>query len=209
MGRYLGPKEKISRALGTNLGLKPERSFSPKSAFLRKPYPPGMHGKKRKRGLSDYGLQLKEKQKIRFSYGVGERQLRRYFEDAKKSKEATGEKLFQTLERRLDNVVYRLGLAPSRLAARQAVTHGHFFVNGKRAKTPSYLVKQKGKVTIRANSKQIGIFRDLDQRLKNYEPPVWLKLNKKTFEGEVIALPKSDETSLPFNMQLLIEYYSR
>jgi small subunit ribosomal protein S4 len=209
MGRYLGPKEKISRRLGVNLGLKPERSFGPKSAFLRRPYPPGLHGKKRRRALSDYGLQLAEKQKVRFSYGISEKQLRKYFAEAKKSEGATGYKLFEILERRLDNVVYKLGFAPSRLAARQMVNHGHFIVNGRRVKTPSYLVKKSDKLSIRPNSKNSGLFKNISQVLKKHEVPAWLRLNQKELEAEVVGLPAPDEITMPFDMQLLIEFYSR
>lgn len=211
MGKYIGPKEKLSRRLGVNLGLKPERSFGPKSAFLRRAYPPGIHGqgRRRRRSVSDFSLHLSEKQKVRFSYGISERQLSRYFTEAKKSKGATGERLFELLERRLDNSVYRLGLAPSRSVGRQLVSHGHFQVNGKRVKTPSYSVSKGDVVSIRPNSQAIGQFKELAQRLKNYKPPSWLSIDKEKFEGKVTAAPAPDEAGAPFDMQLVIEYYSR
>ena len=212
MSRYTGPKEKISRRLGVNLGLKPERSFGPKSAFLRRSYPPGLHGRTRRRrrgGGSDFGVHLAEKQKVRFSYGITESQLRRYFNEARKAKGSTASKFYQLLERRLDNVISRLGIAISRATARQLINHGHFEVNGKRVKSPSFSVNVGDVIKIKSSSKSKGVFRDLTQRLKNFEVQPWLELNKEFFEGKVVALPIVEEAEIPFDMQLLVEFYSR
>src|SRR3989344_5835624 len=168
MSRYTGPKEKLSRKVGENLALKAERSLSPKSAFLRKPYRPGMHGKRMRRGLSEFGTQLLEKQKVRFVYGVGEKQFKNYFVKAKAAKGVTGNLLLSLLEKRLDNTVFRAGLAASRIIARQLVSHGHFLVNGKRVTIPSYEVRLDDSIAIRPKSRPKGIFTALPERIKKY-----------------------------------------
>jgi len=197
-----GPREKISRRLGVNLFLKGERSVGPKSAFTRRPYPPGQHGPKRRSKPSEYGLQLTEKQKARFSYGVSERQLRRYFAQASKSKEKTGEKLLELLERRLDNVIYRLGLATSRRQARQLVSHGHVLVNTKKVDIPSFQV---------AVNDTLG----LKKTLPNWQPPqhltipLWLKLDGKSLTGTVERLPARDDLGYEIDEKMIVEFYSR
>lgn len=197
-----GPREKISRRLGVNLFLKGERSAGPKAAFTRRPYPPGQHGPKRQAKPSEYGLQLKEKQKARFSYGVNERQLRRYFEEASKSKDKTGEKLLEILERRLDNVVYRLGLASSRRQARQLVSHGHVKVNGKKVDIPSFSVGVGDTITMKKTLPNW-------QLPSNFTPPTWLKLEKKSLTGVVVRPPAREEIGFEIDEKMIVEFYSR
>lgn len=195
------PREKISRRLGVNLFLKGERSIGPKAAFTRRPYPPGQHGPKRQSKQSEYGLQLKEKQKARFSYGITERQLHRYFNIAAKSKEKTGEKLFELLERRLDNVAYRLGLASSRRQARQLVSHGFIRINGDKVDIPSYLVSAGDVVTIK-------------KTIPNWQPPQqsipeWMSLNKTSLTGKVLRLPVRRDLGFDIDEKMIVEFYSR
>ena len=209
MSRYTGPKEKISRRLGENLGLKAERSFSPKSAFLKKPFRPGIHGKRRRRALSEFGTQLLEKQKIRFTYGIGERQLKKYFEKARQQKGITGDLLLKVLEKRLDNVVFRGGLASSRAISRQLVSHGHFMVNGKRVNIPSYQVELDDIITIRPQSRLKPMFFETANKLKKYEAPSWLEVDKKSFEIKMKSDPKNVDLPKNFNMNVIIAYYSR
>ncbi|OHB21686.1 MAG: 30S ribosomal protein S4 [Parcubacteria group bacterium RIFCSPLOWO2_01_FULL_48_18] len=201
------PKEKKSRAVGTNLFLKGERSFSPKSAVVKKPYPPGVHGKKRRRRVSEYGQQLIEKQKIKWSYGLREAQFKNYFKEASRAHGATGELMMQKLELRLDNVVYRLGFAISRSVGRQLVSHGHILVNDKKVMIPSYQVKPGDVVLIRPQSRGIKPFEDLAVRLQKYEPPEWLRVAKDSCSGKVIKLPPFAESV--FDMGLVVDFYSR
>lgn len=207
--RYTGPKEKLSRRIGENLGLKAERSFSPKSAFLKKPYRPGMHGKSRRRALSEFGTQLLEKQKIKFTYGLTERQLQKYFNEAKRKKGITGDLLLGALEKRLDNAIYRSGLASSRAIARQLVNHGHFLVNNKKVTIPSYLVKMDNIIAIKPKSRSKTIFFDLANKLKKHEAPTWLIVDKKNFEIKIKSDPKIDDLPKNFNMNVIIAYYSK
>lgn len=209
MSRYTGPKEKISRRLGENLALKGERSISPKSAFLRKPYPPGVHGKKRRRALSDFGSQLQEKQKVRFTYGIGERQFKKYFNTARAKKGLTNENLVDLLESRLDNTVFRGGLAGSRSIARQLVSHGHFLVNGKRVTIPSFELKPGELVTIRPQSAGKKIFLEQLVKFKKATVPSWLEKDAAKSALKVKSRPKVDETPLNFNINAIIDYYSR
>lgn len=207
--RYTGPKEKLSRRIGENLGLKAERSFSPKSAFLKKPYRPGAHGKSRRRALSEFGTQLLEKQKIRFTYGLTERQLQKYFNEAKRKKGITGNLLLGALEKRLDNAIYRSGLAASRTIARQLVNHGHFLVNNKKVNIPSYSVKTGEIIAIKPKSRSKAMFFDLANKLKKHEAPAWLTIDKKTFEIKIKSDPKIDDLPKNFNMNVVTAYYSK
>lgn len=207
--RYTGPKEKLSRKVGENLGLKAERSFSPKSAFMKKPYKPGQHGKARRRALSEFGTQLIEKQKLRFTYGITEKQLKKYFNEAKGKRSLTGNILLNILEKRLDNIIFRAGLALSRTIARQFTSHGHFLVNGKRITIPSYQVKMADIISIRSQSKSKLIFFGLDAKLKKYDAPSWLEMDKKTFEIKVKSDPKDNDLPKNLNMNAIVEYYSR
>lgn len=207
--RYTGPKEKLSRKVGENLGLKAERSFSPKSSFLKKPYRPGQHGKARRRAPSEFGTQLLEKQKIKISYGITERQLSNYFKEAKQHKGVTANLLLSMLEKRLDNVVFRTGLAPSRIVARQLVSHGHFLVNGKRVKIPSYRVKIGETIAIRPQSRPKPMFTELANKMKKYQMPSWLEVEKKDFNAGMKTEPKVDELPKNFNMNAVVAFYSR
>lgn len=185
-----------------------------KCAYKRKPYPPGEHGHsfKRPRNQSEFGAQLREKQKLKFSYNIREAQFRNYVREAEKRSGDSAENLVSLLESRLDNVVYRLGLLPSRSQARQAVSHGHFMVNGRKVTVPSFRVRKGDKISIREQSLGKGIFRDLEIYLKKYNPPNWLSLNKENKSGEVLRSPNlSEDQSLASNMNLkaIIEFYSR
>ncbi len=178
-------------------------------AIKRKPYPPGPRGKRRKR-ISEFGYQLIEKQKIKLIYGVREKQFRKYFAQASKKKGRTGQELLSLLERRLDNVVFRLGLATNRTQARQMVGHGHFKVNSRKITIPSYKVEVGDEITIREGSREKDIFKELDIRLKKYDTPVWLELNKKTFSGKMKAEPsKEDLADIPVEVAQVVEFYSR
>jgi|AP45_3_1055517.scaffolds.fasta_scaffold10191_3 small subunit ribosomal protein S4 len=200
-------KEKKERALGVKLFLKAERCSSQKCATVRRPYRPGDHGKARRRPLSEYGLQLQEKQKIRFSYGISEKNLSRIFSRSAKSTGITGDMMLAILEKRLDNVTYRLGLAPSRSVARQLVSHGHFLVNGRKTTIPSYEVKVEDVISIRPQSQKHPLFQELPVILKKYDAPVWLKLDVDKLEGKMVMQPKDFE--MPFNVNLVVDYYSK
>lgn len=207
--RYTGPKEKLSRKVGENLGLKAERSFSPKSSFLKKPYRPGQHGKARRRAMSEFGAQLLEKQKLRFSYGISEKQLRKYFEEAKERKGITGDFLLSALELRLDNVVYRSGFARSRSIARQLTSHGHFLVNSIKVTIPSYKTMVGDVITIKQGSRQKQIFFDLAMRLKKHESPSWIEIDKKNWEVTIKSKPDAADLPKNFNTNSIIAFYSR
>jgi small subunit ribosomal protein S4 len=196
------PREKISRRLGVNLFLKGERSAGPKSAFTRRPYPPGQHGPKRQPKLSEFGMQLKEKQKARFSYGISERQMRKYVTRASTSQAATGVKLLELLERRLDNVIFRLGLASSRRQARQIVSHGFVRVNGKKVDIPSYPVTVGDMITMK---KTLPLW----QLPQDFTPPHWLSLDKKSLTGKVERLPARDDVGYEIDEKMIVEFYSR
>ena len=200
-------REKKERALGTRLFLKAERCNSQKCATVRRPYRPGLHGKSRRRPLSEYGLQLQEKQKIKFSYGIRESQMRKMFTKSVKSAGTTGKMIITFLEKRLDNVVYRLGFTLSRSVARQMVGHGHFTVNGRKVTIPSYELRVGDVIGIRPQSKNHPLFQELDMVFKKYDPPVWLELDKEKREGKVVSMPKDIEA--PFNVNLVVDYYSK
>jgi small subunit ribosomal protein S4 len=203
----IGPKEKKERRVGERLHLKGDRCNSPKCAMVRKPYPPGVHGQSRHRALSEYGRQLKEKQKVKYIYGVKERTLWRFFQEAKREPVSTIDRLAQLLEGRLDNVVYRLGFTPSRLASRQAVSQGHILVNGKRTRSPSFEVKEGDVISIRLQSKNNSNFKDLSNKLKTFEPPQWLALDPDKLEGTVKPLPQKFDLHL--ELSLLVELFSK
>ena len=199
---------KICRRLGISI------CGREKCAFKRKPYAPGEHGRTRKfsRASSEFGAQLKEKQKLKFLYNLRERQFRNYIREAEKRTGDSGENLMKFLESRLDNTVYRLGFSQTRTQARQAVVDGHFMVNGKRVNIPSFRVKKNDKITIKQQSLSKGIFRDLDAYLKKYVPPVWLELDKGKKEGIVLGSPATEDNLLlgsNINLKAIIEFYSR
>jgi len=198
--------EKKERALGAKLFLKAERCASPKCAFTRRAYRPGMHGKTRK-ALSEYGRQLLEKQKLKISYGLNERQIKKIFEKALKKSTDIKNFIIQELETRLDNVVFKLGLAPSRRVARQLISHGHFLVNGEKVSIPSFKVGVGSLISIRPQSKNLSNFKDLSAALKSYQPPAWLDLDKEKMEGRVLALPETSESA--FDISPVIDYYSK
>ncbi|MCD6402388.1 30S ribosomal protein S4 [bacterium] len=205
-------KCKICRRLGEKLFLKGEKCLSPKCPMVRKPYPPGQKGKRRKGGISEYGRELREKQKLKNWYHLKERQFARYVRDAleKRGKvEDAGVQLIQTLERRLDNVVFRLGFATSRSQARQLVSHGHFLVNGKSVNIPSFLVKKGDKIKIDPSSVKKAIFKNLLTTLKKHNVPSWLSLDIKNLEGEVKGLPTFEEAAPPVEVSAIFEFYSR
>jgi small subunit ribosomal protein S4 len=199
---------KKERRLGTPLFLKPFRSATGKAAMARRPGKPGQHGQARtRRGGSEFGKQLAEKQKIQFTYGIRDSQMRIIFKKASKSLSTTGPLFVSLLERRLDNVVYRLGIAPSRSVARQIVGHGHIQVNGKRVNIPSCQTKVGDVIAIRPQSKEYGMFKDLADRLKKADAPNWLTLNPETATGTVKMLPKDIDTG--FDISLVVDYYSK
>jgi len=203
------PKEKKERALGERLHLKGERCDSPKCAAVRKPYRPGVHGQKRSRrgAVSEFGIQLKEKQKFKVSYGLKEKNLHQLFLEARRIPGSTADKLIELLERRLDNVVFRLGLASSRANARQLVAHGHIFVNGKRTRSPGYQVDKGDTISPPEKFSEIAAFKGLAEKLKKFEPPEWLYLDRDKLEGKVLNIPNNLEP--PFEISLLIESFSK
>ncbi len=211
MARYNGPVCKLCRREGEKLFLKGDRCFTAKCAFEKRSYPPGMHGRRARfrRKTTDFGTQLREKQKARRIYGVMERQFRRYFRIAEKRKGITGANLLQALESRLDNVVLRLGFASSRAQARQLVRHGHFEVNGTKTDVPSYLVKPGDQISVRARSKTNSYFQAVPQEMEHRFVPAWLSVDVNSLSGRVLALPTREEIEAPLNEQLITEYYSR
>ncbi len=208
MGRYTGPVCKICRREGLKLFLKGDRCFTPKCAVERRPYPPGQH-QQRRRKMSDYGLQLREKQKLKFIYGILERQFRRHFEEAARRPGPTGENLLTILESRLDNVVYRMGFADSRRQARQLVRHGHFEVNGRKVDIPSYLVEPGTVIAVRERSRNLEHFQVAMQELSRKQIPSWVSVDPTTMTGRVLRLPSRDEIDTTINEQLIVEFYSR
>lgn len=202
-----GPREKRERQLGEHLHLKGERCAGPKCAAARRPYKPGQHGPTgRRRALSDFGRQIMEKQKFKVSYGLHERTLRRLFAIAEESEEGTDRKLLELLERRLDNVLYRLGFAPSRMAARSLVIQGHILVNGRKVRSPGFQVGNGDKVSIREESKNKAAFKELPKKLEEFEVPAWLALDINKLEGSVVGAPQGDS---PFEINLLVESFSK
>jgi len=202
----------LCRREGEKLFLKGERCFSPKCSFERRGYAPGQHGKGaqfRRRRDSDYNRQLRAKQKARRSYGILERQFRRYYEESLGRRGLTGLNLLQILESRLDNVVFRLGFADSRAQARLLVTHGHFTVNGRRSDVPSMLVSQGDVVAVRSGSRGRTYFKDLSAVAEDRTVPPWLSRELKTLSGSVIRLPERSEIDSNLQEQLIVEYYSR
>jgi len=204
-----GPKEKKSRSLGVNLHLKAERSFSPKSALIRRPYPPGVHGSKKRRASSEYGKQLQEKQKIQLSYGLSAKKMKIYAQAAISSKKISPPQyLYQLLELRLDNVVFKAGFVTSRSVARIATSHGHFTVNNKRINIPSYELKINDVIKIRESSKNNKIFSNLKEKLAKYQEPDWLKIDREKLTCEVIKIPQLPE-DFEFDIPLVLEFYSK
>ncbi|HTY19609.1 MAG TPA: 30S ribosomal protein S4 [Myxococcota bacterium] len=208
MSRYTGPVCRLCRREGTKLFLKGDRCFTEKCGVDRRAYPPGQHGQARGR-VSDYGLQLREKQKVKRMYGLGEAQFRVTMGAAARMRGRTGENMLVLLERRLDNVVFRLGFATSRAEARQLVRHGHFSVNGRTVDVPSFRVKPGSRVVLREGSRNIQRVADALEALERRSVPGWLELDKEHFEGTVKALPTREDVTMPIQEQLIVELYSR
>ncbi len=200
-------REKKERSLGTRLFLKATRSASPKAAMVRRPARPGEHGKDRRRAPSEFSRQLSEKQKFKAAYGLREAAMRKVFQKASKSAATTGPLFVSLLERRLDNVVYRLGFAPSRSVARQLIGHGHMMVNGRRVTIPSIQVRPNDVITIRPQSKDHAAFRTLNETFSKHQTPTWLLNDPEKMSGKVTSLPK--DFDIPFDIALVVDYYSK
>ena len=211
MARYIGSVCAQCRREGEKLYLKGDRCMTEKCAVARRAYPPGPHGQSGsfRRKSSDYANQLREKQKARRIYGVFERQFRRYFADASRTTGVTGVVLLQHLERRLDNVAYRLGFAPSRKAARQLVLHGHFSVNGKPINVPSYPLSAGDVIAVLPDSRKSNYFKDMEKQLSRHSVSEWLSLDAANWSGSVVSLPSRQQIDTPLKEQLIVEYYSR
>ncbi|HHY65158.1 MAG TPA: 30S ribosomal protein S4 [Clostridiaceae bacterium] len=208
MARYTGASCKLCRREGQKLFLKGERCYSNKCAIGRRPYAPGQHGAMKKK-LSEYGIQLREKQKAKRFYGILESQFRKYFEMANRRKGITGENLLQLLESRLDNVVYRMGFGTTRAEARQLVTHGHFEVNGKRVNIPSYIVKAGDTIEVAEKSKKSVRFREILDVTGSKVVPKWLEVDQENLRGKVVALPSREDIDLNIQEHLIVELYSK
>ena len=208
MARYIDAQCRRCRREGQKLFLKGERCFSDKCSVARRNYAPGEHGQKRAK-LSEYGTQLREKQKTKAYYGVGEKQFRKYFEMASNKKGVTGENLLQLLESRLDNVIYRLGFGTSRAQARQMVNHGQFEVNGKKVNIPSYLVKAGDVITVRENKEDNSTLKTNIELAKSRPVPAWLEKDDKKLSGKVIRLSSREDIDIPIEEHLIVELYSK
>lgn len=209
MARYTGPVCKLCRREGQQLFLKGEKCLSDKCPVKKRPFPPGLHGQRRGRKVSDFGQQLREKQRTRRIYGVLERQFRNEFAIAEKRPGPTGENLLRVLEQRLDNAVYRLGFADSRPQARQLVNHGHFTLNGRKTDIPSALVKPGDVIAVKPGSRTSEYFEVVATKLRRHDPPAWLALDAANFTGRVIRMPERNEIDMQINEPLIVEFYSR
>jgi small subunit ribosomal protein S4 len=208
MARYTGPVERIERRLGVSLELKGERRLAGKSALDKRPYAPGQHGQRRSK-ISEYGLQLREKQKIKYYYGVLEKQFRRFFKEANRQEGSTGENLIRLLERRLDNVVYRMGFASTRRFARQLVTHGHVLVNGKKVNVPSYLVKEGDRIEIKEKTKNNPQVQRALELSKQTGIAPWVDVDRDKVAGIFQRVPERSEVNIPVEERLVVELYSK
>jgi len=202
-------KCKLCRRAGEKLFLKGERCHSSKCAMVKRNYPPGVHGQKRTTRLSSYGIHLREKQKVRYMYGLTETQLRNYMKKALRRKGNTGTILLQQLESRLDNVVFKLGFATSRAQARRIVNHGHIEVNGKKVNIPSYQVRKNDVISVREKSLKNKHFSQVLKTIEKHEAPSWLSLSKKDLKGKVLHLPADEDLKLGIETQLLVEFYAK
>lgn len=208
MARYTGASCKLCRREGAKLYLKGDRCYTGKCAIDRRSYAPGQHGQSRKK-ITEYGLQLRAKQKARRIYGILEKQFHNYFVEANRQQGVTGDNLLRLLERRLDNVVFRLGLASSRNEARQLVTHGHFEVNGRKVNIPSFLVRVGDEIEVREGSRKSALIKELVERAAEKTPPAWLEYDAEQAKGRVIALPTREQIDVPVEEHLIVELYSR
>jgi small subunit ribosomal protein S4 len=208
MARYTASVCRLCRREGAKLFLKGTRCYTKKCSFERRPTPPGQHGVRRRK-MGDFGIQLREKQKVRRVYGVLERQFHNYFVQAENTEGITGENLLRRLETRMDNVVYRLGFASSRAQARQLVTHGHFAVNGVPTNVASYELKPGDRVEVRESRRSKEAFKVTKETLRSHQAPEWLGLDAANLSGNIVTLPRRDQMPLDLSEQLVVEYYSR
>ncbi len=210
MARYRGPVCRLCRRQGTKLFLKGERCYTEKCAIEKKPSAPGKSSQSRRvRKLSNYAIQLKEKQKMRDMYGLLEKQFSNLFEKAEKKHGVTGENFIQFLERRLDNIVYRMGFADSRAKARQIVKHSHILVNGKKVNIPSYMIEIEDVIEVKKKSQSINEFKELKEGEKEVNVPAWLEVDIKNLKGKIVKFPSKEDIDLPIDEKLVVEYYSR
>ena len=209
MARYTGPVCRLCRRERMKLFLKGDRCFKEKCAIERRAYPPGQHGQRRGRRTLGYGLQLREKQKVKRIYGIQERQFRTYFHKADRKKGITGENLLVSLERRLDNVVYNLGFGASRIQARQLVRHGHITVDGNKVNIPSYQLRVDQAISVRETSRKNDFIRASVETARGRGVPDWLELDPENFTGRVLNLPDREQIKIPIQEQLIVELYSR
>jgi small subunit ribosomal protein S4 len=208
VARYIGALCRICRREGEKLFLKGDRCYTEKCAVERRKYPPGQHGQGFKK-LSDYGIQLREKQKARKMYGLLERQFRKYFYEAERKKGITGEVLLQLIEGRLDTVVFRMGFSPNRRRARQIIGHGHVLVNGREVNLPSFAVKGGDEVEIKQSSREMPEIVDSMAKSEHRGIPAWVEVDAANFRGKVLHIPSRDELQLPVQEQLIVELYSK
>jgi len=208
LARYTGPSCRLCRRENMELFLKGDRCYTDKCAIKRRNYPPGQHGQGRSK-TSDYGVQLREKQKVKRLYGLIEKQFRGYFDRADRMKGVTGENLLSLLERRLDNVVYRLGFASSRAEARQLVRHGHFALNGRKATIPSIQVKAGDQIELREKSRSVASINEAMDAVVRRGIPQWLELDRDAFKGSAKMLPVREDITTPIQEQLIVELYSK
>ncbi len=209
MARYKDAVCRLCRREGMKLFLKGTKCFSDKCPVEKRNFPPGQHGKDRKPKIVGYGLQLREKQKAKRIYFTQEGQFRNYFEKAARTKGVTGELLLQQLERRLDNIVYRLGFASSRRQARQFVRHGHVHVDGRKVNIPSYQISVGEEITIRESSRKLSVLELAKDFASHQNAPNWLDIDRDNYKGRIVALPKREDIQLPVNEQLIVELYSK
>ncbi|MCL1916964.1 MAG: 30S ribosomal protein S4 [Peptococcaceae bacterium] len=209
MARYTESVCRICRREGLKLFLKADRCHTTKCSFEHRPHPPGQQGQGRGKKPTEYAIQLREKQKARRMYGVLEKQFRRYFAMASREKGMTGENLLRILERRLDNVIYRVGLAGSRAESRQFVTHGHYTVNGHRVDIPSYLVKPGDVISIKEKSRNVNRLKEMADNLGTHVVPSWISVDQNAVSGTILKLPDREDIQVPITEQLIVERYSR
>ena len=209
MARYTGSVCRLCRRENIKMFLKGDRCYSDKCAFDRRGYPPGQHGKRRGRKISDYGIQLREKQKVKRIYGLSEKQFHLFFERADRKRGITGSNLLMMLERRLDNVVYRLGFVNSRTQGRHFVKHNHFHINGKKVNIPSYIVTKGDVIEIREKSRKIQAMTDALDAVVRRGVPQWLELEKDNMKGIVSTFPEREDITMPVQEQLIVELYSK
>jgi len=209
LARYTDPVCRLCRREGMKLFLKGTRCFSDKCAIEKRNFAPGQHGKDRKAKIVGYGLQLREKQKTKRMYFTQEGQFRNYFEKAAASQGVTGEILLQQLERRLDNVVFRMGFGISRRQARQLVRHGHIHVNGKKVNIPSFPVNAGDEIAVREASRKLAILESAKEAASHGHAPNWLQIDRDNYSGRIVSLPKREEIQMPVNEQLIVELYSK